>query len=58
MTKIIKVDENGSFPLKDLEDMVDITKVCSYRLKFNKDRVLTLKLYDKNGRLVKPYVTK
>lgn len=56
MTKIIKLDSNGGFPLDLLSDLVDIEKVESYTFKVNKDETITLKLYDKKGKLVKPHV--
>lgn len=59
MTKTIKTDENGSFSLEDLIDLVDINKVKYYTVKHNKkENCITLKLYDKNKKLIRPYVKK
>ena len=55
MKKTIKTDENGLILLKDLEDMVDMAKVKYYRVVQNKDSTITLKLYDKKKKLVKPF---
>lgn len=53
MSKIIKLDSKGRFPLQELEGFIDITKVDSYSVKLNKDKTLTLKFYDKKKKLVK-----
>lgn len=57
-SKSIVVRRGGWIHLTDLSDFVDIDKVVSYSIKLNKDKTATLKLYDKNKKLVKPYVKK
>ena len=56
MSKIIKLDSKGRFPLTELEGLIDIAKIESYSLKLNKDKTLTLKFYDKKRKLVRPNV--
>ncbi len=58
MSKIIKLDNKGRFPLKELEDIMDITKIDSYTVKLNKDKTIILKFYDKKKKLVKTNVQK
>lgn len=54
-TKIVQVGENGTLPLEEFAFFVDISKVYKYQFKQNKNGTLTLKFYDKKGKLVKPY---
>lgn len=54
MSKTIKLDSKGRFPLKDLEGLVDIDRVEFYTVKYNKNNTITLKLYDKKRKLIKP----
>ena len=53
---VIRLNEQGKFPLSSVSGFVDILKVKYYSIKNNKDGTLTLKLYDKNRKLVKPNV--
>lgn len=50
----IKVSKSGHVSLDTFKDFLDISKVIYYSLK-HKDGNLTLKFYDKNKKLVKPY---
>ncbi len=53
--KTVHVDEQGGIPLESFSFFIDTTKVYKYQFKKNKDGTLTLKFYDKKGKLVKPY---
>ena len=54
--KTISVKDGGFIDLGDFADIIDVEKVYSYTLKQNKDKTITVKLYDKKGKLVKPNV--
>lgn len=55
MNKIIKVDRDGGVALNYFVDLLDVDRVKFYNVKLNKDKTLTVKFYDKNKKLVKPY---
>ena len=50
----ITVPKSGLIPLEALEKLIDISKVMYYDVK-EKNGIVTLKFYDKNKKLVKPY---
>ena len=58
MGKTIKLDSKGRFSLKDIEDLIDTTKIEFYAVKLKKDKTIVLKFYDKKRKLVKPNVQK
>jgi hypothetical protein len=44
--------------LKDFKDLIDVNKITHYRIKSKKGGPLTIRFYDKNKKLVKPYESK
>lgn len=55
---VITLDINGCVPISAFNQIVDVQKVAHYSLKMNKNGTLTLKFYDSNGKLVRPYAKK
>jgi hypothetical protein len=51
----ITVDKDGTIPLWHFADLIDTDKVVYYKFKARKDGTLTIKFYDRNKRLIKPY---
>jgi hypothetical protein len=49
---------DGYIDLYVLKDQINISKIAYYNLKVNKDKTLTIKFYDDNKKLVKPYKVK
>lgn len=54
MSNIITVREGGFVYLSDFKDLLDVGKVVSYNIKPHKDGTISIKFYDKKGKLVKP----
>ena len=52
---IVKLDKDGLLTLQSLAGLIDITKAESYNTKTKKDGTIIVKLYDKKGKLIKPY---
>jgi len=50
----ITVAKTGLVPVNKFKNLIDISKVTYYSLK-EKDGNITLKFYDKNHKLIKPY---
>jgi len=50
----IKVTKEGFVNIKDLKNLIDISKIVSYSVKEDKGNI-KLKFYDKGNKLVKPY---
>ena len=51
---ILTVPSTGFVPIEEFKDLLDISKVVYYSIE-DSDGTLTLKFYDKNEKLVKPY---
>lgn len=59
MRVTIKHDENGAFiDINDLAEMYDITKIAYYTVDNNENGTITLKVYNKQKRLLKPKTEK
>lgn len=54
----IKVKEDGFINLSQFKKFIDISKIVYYHLNHNVDKTLTLKFYDKEQKLIKPYKDK
>lgn len=52
---IIKVQEDGFVNLDEFKNLLDISLVVYYKLTIKKDKTISLKFYDKNKKLIKPY---
>ena len=50
----VNVPRDGFIPLSKFEKLIDISKAMYYYLS-EEEGVLTLKLYDKGKKLIKPY---
>lgn len=55
MHKKIVVSMGGFIRIEDFSDLVDTNRVVYYKLKVDKDKTLTIKFYDCQKKLVKPY---
>lgn len=56
MQTTVKYDEKSKeyyLDLEDFKDIVDISKVVYYKIKFKKDKSLILSFYDKNKKKIK-----
>lgn len=56
--KTVTVDEKGQIDIQVFKDFVDISKVEYYNFKLNDDKTLSLTLYDKDKKLIKPHKPK
>lgn len=56
MSNIVKTDSQGKIHLYDFVNFLDVHSVKFYCVKPNKDGTISIKFYDKNRKLVKPYV--
>lgn len=52
--KSIVVPKDGYLSLEEFKDLIDIVKVKHYSIKVNKDKMLTIKFYDKKKKLIRP----
>lgn len=52
---IVKVQESGFVNLDDFKNLLDISLVVYYKITTKKNKTITLKFYDKDKKLVKPY---
>ncbi len=56
MQTTVKYDEESKeyyLDLEDFKDIVDISKVVYYKIKFKKDKSVILSFYDKNKKKIK-----
>ncbi len=55
---IVKCDRYGRIALSHFLELIDIRKIKKYSIRQNKDKTITIKFYDKQDKLVKPYAKK
>jgi len=58
MRVFIKVDQFGILELSQLSAMLDIEKVAFYSFRKNKNKTITLRLYDSKRKLIRHYGSK